>query len=128
MDSTLKTLMEAKERINATSVDDRLRGIDELVSAVNGIKALPPEDQVSALTEARQTVDELRRQMAAATAEYEDAHAWLKVLEGVAMGRDVSEAPAVADAPAEPALAAAGSKRSDRTVASVPVADVRPDD
>ena len=123
MDSTLKTLMEAKERINATSVDDRLRGIDELVSAVNGIKALPPEDQVSALTEARQTVDELRRQMAAATAQYEDAHAWLKVLEGVAMGGR-----AVSDAPAEPALAAAGSKRSDRTVASVPVADVRPDD
>jgi hypothetical protein len=86
VDSTLKTLMEAKERINAPSVDDRVSGIRDLVAAVNAIEALRPDEQVSALTDARRTVDELRQRVEAATAEYEDAHAWLKVLEGVAMG------------------------------------------
>jgi hypothetical protein len=125
--------MDAKERINASSVDDRLSGIRDLVAAVNGIKALAPEDQVSTLTGARRTVDELRERVEHARAEYEDAHAWLKVLEGVAMGgRDVStgaSAPVPPPLPAEPPVVAPepdiSPKRTDRTVASVPVADAR---
>jgi hypothetical protein len=99
MDSTLKTLMEAKERINGTSVDDRVSGIRELVAAVNAIEALRPEEQVSALTAARGTVDELRQRVEEATAEYEDARAWLKVLEGVAMGGRAKAAPEPTTAP-----------------------------
>ena len=114
MDLTIRTLIDAKKRINASSVEERVSGIRELVAAVNAIEALPPDEQVSALTNARRTVEELRERVAAVTAEYEDAHAWLKVLEGVAMGAREGV----------PVAAAAAPRRSDgSTVASTQVAD-----
>jgi len=116
MDATIRTLIEAKERINAISVDERLSGIRDLVAAVNAIDSLRPEDQVNALTEARRTVDELRVRADQAKAEYDDAYAWLKVLEGVATSGGAAEPPE-RDATTSP------RSRSDRTVVSVPIVD-----
>ena len=89
MDSMLKTLIDARERINAASPDERIGGIRNLVAVVNRIQSLHPEDQVTALAEARHYVQGLGERMRAVTAEYEEAHAWLKVLEGVVRQGDV---------------------------------------
>lgn len=97
MDSALKMLMDATARVGSASAKDRVSGIRDLVAAVEHIKALPPEEQVALLTDARHGVEELKQRIEAATAEYEEARGWLEVLEGVVRERDVAPGPAVDD-------------------------------
>jgi restriction endonuclease Mrr len=99
MDSALSMLIEATAHINASSAEERLSSIQTLVESVNRLTSLSPQEQVALLTEAHENVQELKRRVEAATAEYEEARLWLKVLEGVVRAQDVSR-PAVASAPA----------------------------
>ncbi len=97
MKSALSMLIDATAHINASSAEERLSSIEAVVEAVNRITALSPEDQVATLTEAHENVQELKRRVDAATAEYEEARVWLKVLEGVVRKQDVVSGPAVDD-------------------------------
>jgi hypothetical protein len=94
MDSTVRMLIDATAHINASSADERVRSIRTLVDAVNRITSLSPEEQVATLTEVHKNVQELKGRVEAATAEYEEARLWLKVLEGVV--RQVDTGPTAA--------------------------------
>jgi hypothetical protein len=93
MDSAVRMLIEATAHINASSVEERVRSIRTLVDAVNRINSLSPEEQVATLTEAHKNVQELKQRVEAATADYEEARVWLKVLEGVVRPEEPAAAP-----------------------------------
>ena len=101
MDSALSMLIDATAHINASSAEERLSSIQAVVEAVNRITSLSTDEQIATLTEAHENVQELKRRVETATAEYEDARVWLKVLEGVVR----QKGDAVSEPAGEPASA-----------------------
>jgi hypothetical protein len=72
--------------MSARSPEERIAAADDLLSAVERIKKLPRDEQLNALAEAEDNVTELEAQAKAAMALWEDAQAWLEVMELLADG------------------------------------------
>jgi hypothetical protein len=86
VEEILSRLLGVKRKISARSPEERLAAAEDLISAVERIKNLPRDEQMNALAEAEENVTELEVQARSAMAEFEDAQAWLEMMELVAEG------------------------------------------
>jgi hypothetical protein len=86
VEEILSRLLGVKRRISARSPEERLAAAEDLISAVERIKSLSHDERLNALAEAEENVTELEARARSAMDEYEDAQAWLEMMELVAKG------------------------------------------
>jgi hypothetical protein len=105
VESTLKTLLGAGHSISARSPEQRLAAVRDLTRALEHLREMPPEEALLTLDEARENVAEMEERARAATAEWEDAEAWVQMV-GIYLHEDgaidSSPPPVDDDAPSSP--------------------------